>query len=176
MAKRIVFVTGTRNSGKDAVIEYAMKNKRDFSGVEVLDMKEIMLGTGIKPDNIENARALRKATMEGLSQSLSKSEASRIIINGFFVLKTPFGYFPIISSDFFRKFEPDFFLIVEAERIPTGINTFILEKGLLKEMNRMYALHFSSASEAAIRTMKVDYHNLKDTFALATEIFKDMLG
>lgn len=168
---RLVLIAGSQEADKDSVIGLVLERLRNFNPrFKYMELDKM----GVEPGNkLEDLKGFPSRLHERLEKELVselKGNKNHIILNGYLSLKTPYGYFPALSHDFFRVFRPDSLIILESSPADLVRNPKVSEEILRRqELDRTYGIMYASLSDSPIRTITIEKSNI----ALAV---KELLG
>lgn len=159
---KLVLIAGSEESDKDGVIELALERLRNFHPkFKCLGFDRL----GVKPgQRLEEMKAFSARLHEKLEKTLVselRGGKSHIIINGYLTLRTPYGYFPAVSQEFFRVFKPDSLIILEPSpgdlvRDPRASEETLKQQ----ELERTYGAMYASLSDTPVRLITIEKTNI----------------
>lgn len=175
----LILVTGIPESGRDSIIDMVITgSKRNLPSFEYLRFDDILsmdvdkkseeLDLWSFKKRIHHIHKVQKDFHTNLRESIKsmKSKRDHAIVNGYFTLKTPNGYMPLLSKTDTRFFKPDIIVVIDMD---LGSPTLIKRLGKEKikklkyhqDINLNYAMGYSTLTRSAINLVRVEYGNVK---------------
>jgi len=109
-----VIITGVQNVVKDSVIRLALERlegKADFRKLSFSDFADEVSGSA---EELEVLRDTQKKIRENLQlKMLSPGGGKNIIVNGYCTVKTSIGFYPVITRETMKVFDPDVIVHLE---------------------------------------------------------------
>lgn len=184
----LILVMGIPESGRDSVLKMVLTGSRKilppFSYLKFddlisydVDKKSEELDLWSFSKRIEHIHKIQNDFYRKLKERLGslKGKEKHIIVNGYFTLRTPGGYLPLLSKESVKFFRPDVIVIVEVNlESPELLAKFgrerIKELKYHQDINLKYAVSYSALTKAAINIVRVEYGNLKGALKEMTDV------
>jgi len=184
----LILVTGIPESGRDSILKMVLsgskKNLPFFAYLKFDDMvsydvdkksEELDLWSFSK--RIDHIHKIQNDFYSELKKTIGslKGKGSHIIVNGYFTLRTPSGYLPLLSQEALSFFKPDIIVIVEVDTENRELlgkfgKEKIRELKYHQDINLKYATSYSALTRSAINIVRVEYGNLKDALKEMTDV------
>lgn len=175
----LILVTGIPESGRDSIVEMVTTgSKKNLPPFEYLNFDSILPVDIDKQDEeidlwsfskkIRHVHKIQGDFHKKLKANINflKSKGEHIIVNGYFTIKTPSGYMPLLSKESVRFFKPDVIVMIDLDlESPLLIKKIGREKvrklKYHQDINLNYAMGYSTLSRSAINVVRVEYGNVK---------------
>ncbi len=184
----LILVTGIPESGRDSIIDMVITgSKKNLPSFEYLKFDNILsmdvdkkaeeLDLWSFSKRIRHIHKIQKEFHTSLRTNIKalRSKKNHIIVNGYFTLKTPSGYMPLLSKTDIRFFKPDVIVIVDMDfESPVLIKKLGKEKvrklKYHQDINLNYAMGYSTLTKSVVNVVRVEYGNLKDALKEMVDI------
>ncbi len=190
----IIFVTGIQESGKDEIVDMVLTCSRknlppfDYFRFDDLIPQESNSTDGVVDlwsfsNRIKHMHNVQRDFSTKLKKKVDhlKLTGNHIIVNGYFTLKTPGGYLPIISKGSDGFFKPDVIVVMDID-FDNPVMIKKLGKERVKELkydqdlNLKCAASYATITKSAVNIVRVEYGNLKDALKDMTNAITLALG
>jgi adenylate kinase len=188
---KTVLVVGDSESGKDDIIELALKRvKSGLPEYGYLKFDED-LTKGVYEHYNSGLADIRKFRTEFQKKAVEKFNGLRkdhgnMVINARFFVSLRHGFVSVLDKGMFEAFKPDAIIIIELnpkkfnpkfrpmfkEKEPINLRELRLEQ----DMIRKYAALYASSSDCILRFIQVEKENVNNAFKEVTDIMKFTLG
>ncbi|MBI4020357.1 MAG: AAA family ATPase [Candidatus Aenigmarchaeota archaeon] len=183
---RIVFIGGSKDSSKDAIVNQVVRAKSALPEYEYMklsdavhvDVKHVWKS---RQEQMKLRHGIQAAVKKRLEE-LAEKETRNVIINGYFTIDTKHGFFPLLSEDLLRSLHPDAILVIEEDignphmKLPDDMEKF---RRMLaqQEVNIHYAGLYSYLTGANINVIRVRKGHVKrallETITAIRNVFSD---
>jgi adenylate kinase len=183
----MVFITGVPESGRDSIVRMILtgsrKNLPPFDYLSFDDMvsydvdrvsEELDLWSFSK--SINHMHRIQGGFQRKLKEGTgSLKKGGHAIVNGYFTLRTPGGYLPLLSKESARFFKPDVIVIIEIDTVSGGLSRKLggekaWELKYHQDINLNYAISYSALTRSAVKVVRAEYGKLKDALKEMTDI------
>jgi len=159
---KIVFIAGIKEIDKSSIINIAIKRfGREKSNVSLINFSRLqsleMDFERITYDEIKNLADKVYSEIERKIGPLLKDPDACIIIDGFFTVRSKkYGHIPLVTEKFFKVFNPNIIIVVEALPENFALNEDVAK--LIREeqtINKIYAVRSASLICSPIKIIRL---------------------
>jgi adenylate kinase len=172
---KLVLITGLKEIDKKAIARLVLQRVgQNFKHIDIDSM--VRIKTDLK--DMDKIRSYISTSYKKIGKEIVKNlknEANNIIITGSASLETIYGYYPLITKDFFKTFNPDLIILMEID--PSVLSKDEIEITRLKNqqiINRNYLILYSIVSGAFFRIVKIEKGNIMDSVEYISSILREI--
>ncbi|MBI4176495.1 MAG: hypothetical protein HY518_04770 [Candidatus Aenigmarchaeota archaeon] len=182
---KVVFIGGSKESSKDAIVNLIVKSRGVLPEFEYVRLTDV---SNINIRELWKSRAEQLKLRNGLYAKLKKKmdefqkrEVANVIVNCYFTVDTRHGFFPLISEELIKMVKPDMILVIEEDSRKPHIK-YPDEVEKLKrmvsqqEVNIHYAGLYSYLTTAHLKVIRVRRGHVKAALKETIMTLKNMFG
>ena len=159
---KLIFIAGIKEIDKSAIIKIAIKRfGKEKSNLTLINFSELQSlevdFERITYDEIKNLTDSLYNELDKKINPLLKDPNSFIVVDGFFTVRSKkYGHIPVITEKFFKVFNPNIIITVEAP--PEALTSKEELAKLIREeqtINKIYAVRSASLIGSPIKIIKL---------------------
>jgi adenylate kinase len=172
---KLVLITGLKEADKKTIAKLVLQ--RVGPGFRHVDIDNLVdIKTDLKDsEKIKSYISTSYKAFEKDFVKALKKETRNVLMTGSLSLETVYGYYPILSKDFFKTFAPDVTIHLEIDTFMATKNP--IEAAKLKNhqlINRHFVTLYTLLSGGFFRVVKIEKDNVMESIDYISNILKEL--